>query len=430
MRMGFPKNVNVVGRIVIGTALTVSTAFISGMAEQKLAGASEPVPAVYFGLHIHRAATTTAWPESKFGSWRLMDAYVIWPNLEPEKGKWDFSKLDLYVKQAEGAGVEILLPLAFSPRWASARPDENSPYGPGNAAEPAQIEDWRNYVRTVATRYKGRVRHYELWNEVNTGFYTGSQEKLIELAQEAYRILKEIDLGNVLVSPSVVGAGKHLIWFDDYLRKGGAKYLDVVGYHFYVPAESPEAMLGLVKAVKTIMAKNGVSDKPLWNTETGWWVANTDGTPETGVAQGWKRLTPDEAAAYVSRALILGKAAGFGRFYWYSWDHKWMGLIEPASKATKPAGRAYDQTYKWLSGSTLLGCSQSGSIWKCDSKNRDGGRSWLVWTTDPAATWAPPNGWQGVSYETLDNTQHTLSRGASVPVTEAPVRVIGRPATR
>jgi len=49
MRMGFPKNVNVVGRIVIGTALTVSTAFISGMAEQKLAGASEPVPAVYFG---------------------------------------------------------------------------------------------------------------------------------------------------------------------------------------------------------------------------------------------------------------------------------------------------------------------------------------------------------------------------------------------
>ena len=61
--------------------------------------------------------------------------------------------------------VDLVLTLALSPTWASARPTEASPYFKGSAAEPGDIRQWEDYVRTVAERYKGRIMLYEIWNE-------------------------------------------------------------------------------------------------------------------------------------------------------------------------------------------------------------------------------------------------------------------------
>ena len=47
------------------------------------------------------------------------------------------------------------MPLGFCPAWASSRPSEVSPnFEPGAVAGPRLIEDWRDYVSTVARRYK------------------------------------------------------------------------------------------------------------------------------------------------------------------------------------------------------------------------------------------------------------------------------------
>ena len=45
------------------------------------------IPHSYFGLHIHRAASGTVWPEADFGSWRLWDTHTQWSDLEPQKGQ-------------------------------------------------------------------------------------------------------------------------------------------------------------------------------------------------------------------------------------------------------------------------------------------------------------------------------------------------------
>src|SRR5215468_5110882 len=140
----------------------------------KLRASVQSLPAEFFGMHIHHAGAATPWPEVPFSEWRLWDAYVAWPSLEPQKGKWHFETLDKYVALAEQHNVGILLPLGLSPQWASARPQEKSTYQPGNAAEPRNLDDWRNYVKTVATRYKGRIHEYEIWNEPNLKlFWTG-----------------------------------------------------------------------------------------------------------------------------------------------------------------------------------------------------------------------------------------------------------------
>lgn len=399
-----------------------------------------PVPLTYFGMHIHRAVQTqpwlpngdklTPWPSVKFGSWRLWDAYVAWPSLEPEKGKWNFSTLDKYVAMAKLTGVQLLLPLGLTPAWASARPDEPSGYRPGNAAEPHDIQDWRNYVRTVATRYKGRIRFYELWNEVNyKHFYSGSPEKLIELARIAYETIKEVDPDAIVVSPSVTGGGRHLKWLDDYLAKGGGQYADVISYHFYVPKDPPEAMLPLIRQVQDIMRKHGQAHKPLWNTETGWQLENHPETPRVGAAGAdWLKLDNERASAYLARALILGWSAGVTRYYWYAWDNMDMGLIEPGELTMKPAALSYDSAVRWLLGAKVGACESTDNRWFCPLQRKSGDRAWIAWTDSNARMeWSVPVAWNIKDIERLDGSAYPWVAGNKVILSGIPIMLIAKP---
>jgi hypothetical protein len=385
----------------------------------------------YFGLHLHRADAGTTWPPVRFGSWRLWDAYVAWPYLEPKRGEWDFKRLDKYVAMAELTGVDILLPLGLTPAWASARPNEKSSYNPGNAAEPAMMEDWRNYVRTVARRYKGRIHNFEFWNEPNVpwspqgSFFSGSVESAVALAREAYTVLKEVADNNQLAAPAAVGGGKHLDWLDRYLGAGGKNYLDILSYHFYVGESNPEAMLPLVGKVRDIARKHGLGNVPLWNTEAGWWIENRDGSKSNaGVVSGWKQLNQDEAAAYVARALILGWAAGLERYYWYSWDHGKMGLIEPEDKTLKPAGVAYATVLRWLDGMVMVGCEAVDGLWNCSLKRPDGSTVRIVWIEDgPSRHWSPPTDWGGRQMENLSGVRQPMNTQTKIIIDQSPVLI-------
>jgi hypothetical protein len=346
---------------------------------------SAPIPLQYFGLHIHRADAGTAWPNVPFGSWRLWDAYAGWAQLEPERGKWDFSRLDRYVAMARITNVEILLPLAITPRWASARPDEASAYRPGNAAEPARIEDWQNYVTMLGQRYKGKVRQYEIWNEPSDrSHYTGDVDALVRLTCEAYRILKEIDPGIIIASPASAGGGGHIAYLDRFLAAGGKNCVDVVAHHFYVFRQPPEAMLPLIRDVRAVMKKNGVGNLPLWNTETGWWIANGDGTPDQQMIAkgGWKKLSLErEAGDYLLHALLLARAAGVDRFYWYAWDNSSLGMIEATSKQPKPMVETWRNAAGRLVGATQLQCKQKLTIWTCSFMRKDGVSDEVSWSS-------------------------------------------------
>jgi hypothetical protein len=374
------------------------------------------VAPTFFGMHIHYAVTgktpCTPWPAVPFGTWRLWDAFVIWPFLEPKKGEWHFETLDTTINLAEAHNVEILMTLGQTPAWASARPSEPANWFPGAAAEPANIEDWKDYVRTVATRYKGRIHYYEIWNEPNLpGYYSGTVDQMVTLAREAYAILKEVDPTVKVVSPSVPGAAG-IPWLEQYFIKGGATYADIIGYHFYVVPNPPEAILPVINNVKQTMTKYGISNKPLWNTEAGW-ASPTDFSSDS------------KASAYVARSYILAWAAGIDRFYWYAWDsHGWVTLemTQTDNKTLKPAAIAYGELQKWILGAKLLSCGQdSQGTWLAQIARDNGYKGFIIWNPGKTINFAIPKEWNVKQMKDLTGSTTNITGASQLNVGIGPV---------
>lgn len=388
----------------------------------------QPVPREYFGMHMHLIDKGGPWPTFRFGSWRLWDAYVAWRDLEPSRGKWDFSRLDRYVALARKNGVSIVYPLGLTPAWASARPGEPSKYKPGNAAEPSDLNTWRNYVRTVASRYKGEITVYEIWNEPNIpGFFSGDVRKLVELTRVAREELKKIDPAIQLVSPGMsTGAKGHLEYLDKYLAQGGAEIIDVLGYHMYVQTHEPEALIPLIHTIRGLLGKHGIASLPLWNTESGWWIGNGDGTPEHPMVAkgGWKRLDPKvEAGAYLARALIVARGEGLGRFYWYSWDNPYgLGMIELTSKKIKPVAAAYDHVVSWLENKGVKPCKQEKQVYVCELVTDGKTGAWIVWASGAKPVqYELPKTRPVTSLETLNRQVQKVKAGDFIKVDIEPV---------
>lgn len=397
------------------------------------------IPPSYFGLHIHRLTvpvglkdTQIPWPAVPFSEWRLWDARVNWPYLEPQRGVWDFTVLDRNLEQAEKRGVRVLLPLGLTPVWASSRPTETSAYSPGWAAEPRDIDDWKTYIRTVAKRYKGRVKYYEVWNEPNyPDFYSGTVDSLVELSKEAYKTLKEIDPTITVVSPSGVGGSRGTKWLDTYLSKGGGKYCDVIGFHFYVSPKQPEAMIPLIKETQNVISRHNVS-KPVWNTETGYYIENQFSAVE---APANALLSLEQASAYLARTYIINWAFGVKRLYWYSWDNRRLGLTEQDGVRLKQPATAYATIQKWLIGAEMTRLSRtSEGIWACQLKKGNSTTNWVVWNVGPTAEMALPENWQVYKYQTLDGKMISLRstvngvaevRARSLQVSGTPILLVG-----
>jgi hypothetical protein len=389
---------------------------VSGQSSQvtKLRAPSEPVPASFFGLHIHHLWQPTAWPEVPFGSWRLWDAHVTWALLEPQRDVYDFKLLDRYVEASENRHVQLMLTLAGTPTWASARPSEIPVHegggkGPaGSAAEPASDADWRNFVRTVATRYRGRIVYYEIWNEpMFKPFYSGSISKMVELTRSARDVLKEVDPSIQIISPPVDTSAVSISWLKDFLQQNGGDSVDIYGFHLYVPGP-PELMIPRLAQLRAILDEHQQSVKPVWNTEAGWQMRNRP---------------PDMAADYVARAFLVAWPLGVARYYFYAWDNDTMGIMPRGERAEM--ARAYRQTVKWMQGSTiedLVGLP--GNVWVEHLTLADGRHAKIAWSGGNSAMLGRDHIGTAKSYETLDGQVVPVQAGSDLPLTGAPILLL------
>ncbi len=368
----------------------------------------------FFGMHIHNSAISWPATQRRIGAIRLWDADgAQWAEVNTSRGSYDWSALDAHVQRAIEHRADLLFNLGRTPRWASARPNEESNYGPGQAAEPASDEDWQAWVRAVGERYRGKIHYWEIWNEPNdAGFYSGTPEKLVDLAKQAYTILKEIDPTNRIVSPSAY----RVDFLDTYLALGGGKVADIIGYHFYVD-EAPEVLFtSYIANVRLTMQKHGILHKPLWNTEEGWLRP----TPFGAIT-----LPDSVAVGYVARAYILNWASGVDRYYYYAWDnHGFMNidLTTGDSQTPTPAGIAYREVARWLIGSQMSDLQHDEhNTWQVKLTRPDGTNAYILWNPTEKRNVSIPSDWHITHYRDLSGTVHSLANAAEIEIDASPI---------
>ncbi|RZI86199.1 MAG: hypothetical protein EOP38_02055 [Rubrivivax sp.] len=392
-----------------------------------IAGRTTGVPPQYFGMHFHYLARDTVWPEVGIGSWRFWNSYTAWTNIEARPGAWDFGTLDKSMAIAEEHKVEPLVVLGMTPRWASTRPDEHSPYGKGASAEVEDLDDWRGYVRKVVRRYKGRVPYYEIWNEPDLKeTFTGTPEKMAELTIAACKEIRAHDPAAKIVGPALTSGAHAFPWYERFLAAmGPSPCFDVMGWHFYTAENAPERLVEVMAKVRAMQKKHGIERMPVWNTESGYFLENDDGPRVAGTIGDPDKLilNSELATAYLMRSMILGYSLGIERFYWYAWDDEELGLREPKTRRAKRSGTAYGTVQRWMIGSELSDCGNSfdpqATRWRCTVK-KNGREAFLLWSTKGFQKFTIPKNWQVVAFE--EDAGNTVSLpGDGMSIGEVPV---------
>jgi GH35 family endo-1,4-beta-xylanase len=211
---------------------------------------------------------------------RLWDVGVTWKDLNPAEGVWRWERMDLVVDKAEkSGGKDIMYVLGMTPLWAAKHPNAEhfAPWiGPGSNSAPKNFKVWDEYVTQVVTRYKGRIKSYQIWNEPQLRDFWedyASIDFLAKMTKRAYKIIKKIDPQAIVVAAPVLPRPS-----SGGLRRG-SKYLvalkaqgwpvDVFTCHVY--PEKGMTPLRWKKSVEDAQAGLKALDAPtapLWVTET------------------------------------------------------------------------------------------------------------------------------------------------------------------
>jgi len=119
-------------------------------------------------------------------------------------------------------------------------------------------------ITATVTRFKGRVKVWEVVNEPNLRM---SVENYVELLKKVAPVIKKIDPGAQVMGPACCGID--LRFYRRFYETGGAKYVDILSIHDYEGHESidPVHWQWKLSELRKLMTEYGDADKPVWQTE-------------------------------------------------------------------------------------------------------------------------------------------------------------------
>jgi len=380
---------------------------------------SQPIPHSYFGNHL---TALKNWPAGEVGSLGKAPA-TTWPYLEPAKGVFNWSRLDTYLAAAQKNGVPFFFSNDYVPKWAAANTSSCFVASMDTTvctSTVANLQDWDDFVNALVTRYNGKIQAYELWNEPDQVYFTGTVAQMVTLTQHMYSIIRQLDPHALILAP----AAADYTWIDAYWAAGGVRTVDIVPTHSYPNPNNPVAEVICAfrtLPLKAIMAKYGIQ-KPIWDTEGSW-----------GTAKALSNI--DLQTAFAARFEILHWACGVERFYWYAWDGAtkspvWGNLWSASAGATA-AGDAFKIVEKWLNGATMAnGCLMNGAaipkppalfhgIYTCGLTRPGGYLGQLVWNTNGSSTYTAPT--QFKQYRDLAGHIYALPANHHVAIGHKPI---------
>lgn len=90
-----------------------------------------------------------------------------WDKTEKTKGKYDWKWLDTIINDATKRGLQPWLQISYGNHNYPGGGGAN--LGAGVPTSPEALAAWDRWVEALVTRYKGKVKDWEVWNEPNFG---------------------------------------------------------------------------------------------------------------------------------------------------------------------------------------------------------------------------------------------------------------------
>ena len=265
--------------------------------------------------------TNENWPKEVTHA-RIWDIGATWKDIHVAPDQYNWARLDEVMAKMEGMGYKhITYVIAATPQWLAKYPTQAHFalwLGPGTNSMPHNVEEFNKFVHNLATRYKGRIHAYEIWNEPQLAdfLYPYDIKELNTLAtmtKRAYKTIKSIDskalvLGaSILPRPTSGGMKKAKKYLDAMKEKGYP--VDAWTCHIYPVGNTNQGELWKQYFDETRAALKGRKTSKLWVTETG-----------LGLLQG--PISPEKTEKYLNKIKDVAK----GTFvYWYAWDRPDLG---------------------------------------------------------------------------------------------------------
>lgn len=211
---------------------------------------------------------------------------LCWSDAEPVQGQYNWDAIyytDFCVDEILARGLEPTFFVGLTPQWAALYPDL-----PPHRTPPAEeyVEEFMDFHRFVANRYKGKVKYYLFWNEPNgcswindncnnSDSYPLYTLWLIRVSQA----IKEVDPNAKIIAGNLdynIGVPNGWEYVQGMYDCGAGPYIDGIAIHPYdwIGTINWDAILD----TRAVMVANGDEDKGIWLTEYGW---NTTDYQET-----------------------------------------------------------------------------------------------------------------------------------------------------
>lgn len=252
------------------------------------ARAADPMEEMGVASHLFRYPDYAAACDSLIASGvKWIRTGVEWGSLQPAAGDLPASanaallaRVDYVVNRLHENGVNIVWELAYGTDWCSSAP-------PGVTTgrrfyRPTDTAAWARFVEFMTDRYRGKIRHWEVWNEPDhsTFFRVPPGEDIVDqylvLLATASAKIRAADAANRVLLGGLAGFDGAResyglgTFFDRLCERGGADHFDIVVYHVY--GDSPH-QLRVNRAHRDVIERHGLLSRPVWLTETGFTTA-------------------------------------------------------------------------------------------------------------------------------------------------------------
>ena len=387
-------------------------------------------------------------------------AGIWWPDVEPVEGQRNWRalrKLEAEFRYAAALGLQLIVVVRGTPEWAQAK---GSACGP---IKPDKLGAFAQFAGDLVKRYSVapyKVKYWEMWNEpdIATGLvppdstwgcwgdatdadYGGAW--FAGMLKAAYPEMKAADpeaqvlVGGLLLDcdPRNPPAGKDCKparFLEGILKYGGGDAFDGVAFHaydYYSGARGQYSNAGWASAWNTtgpvvsakaaylrqILDRYGYAHRYLVATEVALICGQTGGEAECKTKD-----FSDTKSAYIAEAYAASMASRVKAAIWYSlsgWRASGLvsGRLQPLN-----AYLAYRTAARRMVGTVSVKLIEPEPGLKAYEFTRNGGRMWLVWSTDSAGQPLPASAPPSAAYDVYGTR---LSRSKPILVTSIPVYV-------